>query len=724
MSTSSSGKQSSNWIRRSFEAAFSFTNSGKVYRQRQSKPYHVEDNSLRAETSVTFASTGANHGSQRVYTFDTMAAVVAEHQKDDSSSENNNSNSNKDSKGDVEGGNGVLEEGNEHESIESDPKNVIPDLPHHIKPRRTEGYTPKVFDIWAMGITTVIGGQFYGWMEGFHGGFATYLIAQVLVGIAFLILVCSICEIVSTVSFSGGSYGMARVVLGFYPGFLVAGFELMEYISYTSVSALFLGQFICAHAQCSDNFGIPLVICIAFYVISYGFLIEGKAWFWRLNYLLAVLTLTIFLIYCFGSLPYTNMKYVHIKAQNPDGNDTWFAGRVFAFMRLLPYCTWGFGGVEATALVTDIVPNARQIIPQGMLASTATLFVCMILVTFVAGSLPPGIGLTRDTEYFMDIGFSSMGVSKTAAEWLLFPAQFAMAFGFLLPASRLLRAMANSNLLPEYFEFNNTVKKQHYAVLLVMLISFLLCVLVLFLKIDLDNTPILFAQFTYISNLFAFYKLRTEFARSHNAEDVLFTNPFGIYGALYAAFIFALIAVSTIAFQREFFAICYFGGYWILLTFYYFYYAKTKQVFSEDEHRSLLVLHVMKNNSRKRKKKKATSAKPSQFTSSSTIAGKKNRRVTSDSQGPENSVTYSSDGGHSQRNDSGRVYSRSSAPNSVKDDDHGIVGGGNTTVSVAQAEVELPSVIKQKEEENCNDIAVTSTDGGEVLMHSRSFETN
>jgi hypothetical protein len=77
------------------------------------------------------------------------------------------------------------------------------------------------------GIATVIGGMFYGWNAALTSGFGSYLIAQVLIGIADIILILALCEMVSSAAFSGGSFGMGRVVLGFYAGFIVA--EALEY---------------------------------------------------------------------------------------------------------------------------------------------------------------------------------------------------------------------------------------------------------------------------------------------------------------------------------------------------------------------------------------------------------------------------------------------------------------------------------------------------------------
>jgi hypothetical protein len=104
-------------------------------------------------------------------------------------------------------------------------------------------YKPGMFDAWAMVITTVLVGQYFGWNVGLHAGCGSFIIGQVLMGVAFIFFAFSLAEIISTTSFSGGAYGMARVVLGFYVGFLVASFEMMEYMGYIAFNCKLLTLF-------------------------------------------------------------------------------------------------------------------------------------------------------------------------------------------------------------------------------------------------------------------------------------------------------------------------------------------------------------------------------------------------------------------------------------------------------------------------------------------------
>jgi hypothetical protein len=115
-------------------------------------------------------------------------------------------------------------------------------------------FKPRSFGVWVSAMTTVIGGIYYGWNAGLVVGFGSYLIAQTLMGAAFVILVFSLAEIVSTVFFAGGSYGMARVVLGFYPGYMMASCELLEYLTYTAASFHFIASLICEKLHVSEDY--------------------------------------------------------------------------------------------------------------------------------------------------------------------------------------------------------------------------------------------------------------------------------------------------------------------------------------------------------------------------------------------------------------------------------------------------------------------------------------
>ncbi len=60
-------------------------------------------------------------------------------------------------------------------------------------------------DMWALGISIVIGGQYFSWNVGVLVGFGSYVIAFFVVSTAYLCLVCSIAELSSGLPFAGNA---------------------------------------------------------------------------------------------------------------------------------------------------------------------------------------------------------------------------------------------------------------------------------------------------------------------------------------------------------------------------------------------------------------------------------------------------------------------------------------------------------------------------------------
>ncbi|OQR90633.1 Amino Acid-Polyamine-Organocation (APC) Family, partial [Thraustotheca clavata] len=72
----------------------------------------------------------------------------------------------------------------------------------------------------SLGIVAVIGGQYYGWNAAFATGFVPFFVSQILTGIAYVVYMSCTAEICGKIAFSGGSYGLSRVTLGYYCGYM------------------------------------------------------------------------------------------------------------------------------------------------------------------------------------------------------------------------------------------------------------------------------------------------------------------------------------------------------------------------------------------------------------------------------------------------------------------------------------------------------------------------
>ena len=212
------------------------------------------------------------------------------------------------------------------------------------------------FEIWALGLTVVIGGQYFSWNFALSSGFGSFAISTFLIGSAYICLVVSNAEITSALPFAGGAYGLARVCLGLYPGFLIGCCEAIEYIFYVAASALVLSKMLIDMTSASPI--MEPIICLLFYIVSLLIHIFGGIWFWRSTTFLGVISLVIVLVYCFGSLPWVDFnQYAPAPSTTgePDGKRAWFIGGFSAFFTTTPLAAWWYVGVESLNFCNSVV---------------------------------------------------------------------------------------------------------------------------------------------------------------------------------------------------------------------------------------------------------------------------------------------------------------------------------------------------------------------------------
>ena len=152
-------------------------------------------------------------------------------------------------------------------------------------------------------------------------------------------------------------------------GFMVGCCESIEYILYTSSSALSLAGMIQTAAG-TDPSTIP-VYAFVFYVISLVVSIVGGRVFWNTTLFLGVISLLLLLMYNFGSLPFinsaVNLPSPGTTGADPDSAPAMFIGGFSAFLTQLPLAGWWYVGVESLNMASSVVSEPRKTIPIGWL---------------------------------------------------------------------------------------------------------------------------------------------------------------------------------------------------------------------------------------------------------------------------------------------------------------------------------------------------------------------
>jgi len=451
------------------------------------------------------------------------------------------------------------------------------------------------FEIWALGITIVIGGDYFSWNEGLLSGFGSFLISTILIGSAYICLILCTSEMLSALPFAGGSYGLARCTLGFFPGFLVGCSEALEYIIYVAISSSTLVSMISSFLGTDKKY--QPVYCCLFYLVSNAIHIYGGSVFWKINTLIGVVSILVVVLYCFGALVWVDFK------TNVTDSQPFFLGGVGGFFRVLPLPAWFYVGVESLAFACDMVTQGdpKLIVPQGSIACIMTLFATSIWVLFVCCSLPPGTSQLTNENFPFNVGFALIfRCSNTCATILSLPATFATAYGFIFSYGKLLHALAASRLLPELLSRRSETRGTPYtAIIFGSFVSYGVYLLVFFIpKVShyLFNICMLCAFVAYCSQCIGYWFMKTKYSQISRK----FKSPLGKPGSLYAFFVFFFGIISVIGFQEDK-QIAFISTIviWGFLTAFYFIYSKSKQIFSSEEQKILLVAHVINYNVRR-----------------------------------------------------------------------------------------------------------------------------
>lgn len=451
------------------------------------------------------------------------------------------------------------------------------------------------FDMWAVGITIVIGGQYFAWNEGLSAGIGSGLISLILVSIGYICLVYCVTELSSGLPFAGGNYGLARVTAGIFPGYLVGCYDALVTIIYVATSVVSIGSMITTSSGLSSSYE-PLYWFL-FYFSAMSIHCYGGVFFWKLNTVLALTSFVIIVIYILGSLKWVNFNEYAVGHENEnEENGTWFKGGGMEFMKQLYLSCWFFVGVEGINIACQDVPNPKSNIPKGYISCLWTLFVTAFGVYFVSISLPPGSNQLKNEASPLNFGFKLIfGLGENESSFLALPALYATAFGFMFFYGRQLRAMGNSGLINPIFGRSLEGRKTPFrGLLLGSMIGYMICLICFFFPIlrrSLFPLCMLCASVVYFSQFASYVVFRTLLSNIKRG----FRSPLGNAGAILGSVIFFLIAMSIIFFQDDYFVIVTFIIYTLLCSGYYVMVVKDRQFFSKEEKTVLMAAHVVKS---------------------------------------------------------------------------------------------------------------------------------
>ncbi|MCB0908611.1 MAG: amino acid permease, partial [Nocardioidaceae bacterium] len=244
------------------------------------------------------------------------------------------------------------------------------------------------WSLWGLGVAAVISGDFSGWNLGIgEAGWGGMLIATIVIGLMYLLMVYSIAEMSAAMPHTGGAYSFARSAMGPWGGFVTGLAETIEYVITTAVVGVFCGTYADAITDDLFGFSMPLSLWVlVFYVIFVSLNASGAAASFKFAMVITIISLSVLAL--FAVMAIFSGKFSFDNLWNIDGG--FLPHGIKGVLLALPFAIWFFLGIEELPLAAEETHTPQQDIPRGSLMGMWTLlgsaFVVLILNPGVVGA--------------------------------------------------------------------------------------------------------------------------------------------------------------------------------------------------------------------------------------------------------------------------------------------------------------------------------------------------
>ena len=415
------------------------------------------------------------------------------------------------------------------------------------------------WSLWALGVAAVISGDFSGWNLGIgEAGWGGMLIATIIIGLMYLLMVWSIAEMSATMPHTGGAYSFGRSAMGPWGGFVTGLAETIEYVITTAVVGTFAGLY--ADAITDDLFGFTMPLwlwVVAFYVVFVALNSAGAAASFKFAVVIAVISLSVLAFFFVAAIFSGEFAWANLWNITPEGDNSKFlpfgASGVLA---ALPFAIWFFLGIEELPLAAEETHTPEEDIPRGSLMGMWTLLVTAFLVLVLNPGVMGAQEISDSGEPILE-GFAVIFPNSDIAALLsLFALTGLVASfqGIMFAAGRNMYSLSRAGYYPRMLSLTGNRKVPYVALFASAVIG---VALVLFLGLlrnesgestsdamvvvagQLLNIAVFGAVISYFLQMVAFLILRRKFGDVRRP----YRSPVGVPGAVIAAVVAGLTLI-------------------------------------------------------------------------------------------------------------------------------------------------------------------------------------
>jgi amino acid transporter len=274
-------------------------------------------------------------------------------------------------------------------------------------------FAKRKYHLLSLSLLLAAGQLFVGvWNAGLRVGFGSFLSVFVVVSLAFICYVCTICELMSALPFAGGSYALARCTLGFFPGYIVGCVQTSLYVGLQAIINIEIVNRVDSATGNTLQTAALVLICLGIVFVQM-FVCACEKIYWHQTVVLCGLALLLIIFICvFGlvhtdfdkfalsshgsSVDYFNATSLLSPSVDQDSNHrrlSVFQGSAMDILDAFSPCLFFYIGVEVMCFSADEVFNARKQVPVAQFRAVIGVFLCTLFVVCIAVSSYPGIAV-------------------------------------------------------------------------------------------------------------------------------------------------------------------------------------------------------------------------------------------------------------------------------------------------------------------------------------------
>lgn len=384
--------------------------------------------------------------------------------------------------------------------------------------------------LWALGVGTVISGNFFGWQSALVAGFDGLLVILALVTVLYVLLAFSIAELSTTVPSGGGPYVFALHGIGNAAAFFAGLAESLKVVVTCAVVVTGIGSYVNQLLGCGECYA-PLW-WIVFYVLFVGLNVHGVELSFRIQLVTTLLSVLLLLVFYVGAIPHVSyMQWVVLQQWRfPSGWD--------GLVRGISFTLWFYLGIEELPLAVEETIEPEKNMPIGLVSSICTLVATSFCTVVFNSTISPGAKVISMSSSPLLEGYKSVfgdNSTTSAFTWLLIVGLISSFHSFIFCMGRLLFAIARDGYLPRVLTKLHPTRDTPYVALTAGSgMGLCLAILLHFIIGDaglgsvLINLSLIGALVSYTFQLLAFIRLRKYEPRRRRP----YKSPFGVPGAV------------------------------------------------------------------------------------------------------------------------------------------------------------------------------------------------